>query len=68
MPAPRWVRLVFEQFHPATVQDLPSEIQTALARADLPAKPYQPLVIELDRAHAIKVLGVIFDQIEADLP
>lgn len=66
MPAPRVYRLVFRALAPATVDDLPPEIQTALARAGFRPKPYEPLVVELDRKHALRVLGIIFEQMQAD--
>lgn len=66
MPAPRWARCVLEQLHPPTVDDLPPEIQQAIVQLGLRPKPYEPLAVELDRIHAAKVLGIIFDQFEAD--
>jgi len=59
-------RVVLELLNPATLDDLPAGIREVVLRAGLRPKPYTPLVLEVDRAHAIKVLGVIFDQIEQD--
>ena len=67
---PRLYRVVLEQLNPATLDDLPEDIRDGIARTlerlGLRPRRYPPLTIEVDRAHAIKVLGVIFDQLEQD--
>lgn len=66
MPAPRVYRLVFRVLAPATVDDLPLDIRTALALTGFRPKPYEPLVVELDGKHALRVLGIILEQMQAD--
>jgi len=63
-------RLYREQLNPVTLDHLPADLRDVIARGlerlGLGPQPYTPLTIEVDRAHAIKVLGIIFDQLEQD--